>query len=151
MRENPFIVSSVSLPPTASRSPPFKGGFPLRAASPPGGQPSLDREGVAVGDGWDDLCLFAHVRKKLIHHFKHPSSPLPSASPLSRVDFRIRRPEAAFSLAPSHRLRRCSRGRACLLTVFLIFPRYALSVSLICAIYQTLRLYLHHHFRLVPA
>ena len=72
---------------------------------PPFGQPSLDREGVDEVDGWDDLCLFAHVRKKLIHHFKHQSSPLPSASPLSRVDFRIRRPEAAFSLAPSHRCR----------------------------------------------
>ena len=52
------------MPLTAARSPPFKGGFPLRAASPPGGQPSLDREGVAVGDGWDDLCLLLHYSFK---------------------------------------------------------------------------------------
>ena len=90
--------------------------------------------------------MFAYVRKKLIHHFKHQSSPLPSASPLSRVDFRIRRPEAAFSLAPSHRLRRCSRGRAFRTIIFLIFPGYALSISLICAICRTLHLYLFCSF-----
>ena len=70
--KNPFIVSSVSLPPTASRSPPFKGGFPLRAASPPGGQPSLDREGVAVGDGWDDLA----ARGRLFFSALSPAPPV---------------------------------------------------------------------------
>jgi phosphoserine phosphatase len=39
-----------------------------------GKKPSLDRT-VAVGDGWDDLCLFAHVTEMLIHRLRHYTSP----------------------------------------------------------------------------
>ena len=38
---------------------------------PPGGQPSLDREGGSVADGWDDGCLFAHMTEMIFHRLKH--------------------------------------------------------------------------------
>ena len=127
-----FTTSSISLPPCL-RHPPYQGWiFRLGGQRPPFGQPTLDREGACGAGGWDDLCLFAHVRKKLIHHFKHQSSPLPSASPLSRVDFRIRRPEAAFSLAPSHRCRGVPEGEPSGLPFSSFFPNtFRQSVSFV--------------------
>ncbi len=69
-----FIVSNINLPPTAARSPPFKGGFSFSATSPP-----------------------------------------------------------------------------FLLTDGVICPGKLLAVSLICAMYRTLRMYLFSHFLQVPA
>ena len=131
--KNPFIVSSVSLPPTASRSPPFKGGFSLRAASPPGGQPSLDREGACGAGGWDDLCLFAHVTEMLFHRFKHQSFFSFQGGFFYRETLTPIQPRSVSTRSFPHRFAEPPELREAFPTTdSLIYPDYVSSVSLIC-------------------
>ena len=77
---------------------------PTRPRSPAGGRkcsafPSQGRC-HEVTDGMIDACSPMYA-EKLTHHFTHTSSPLPSASPLSRGDFSFWGPKAAdFSRVP---------------------------------------------------
>ena len=118
---------------------------PLRGALPEG-----EPAGLPV------VSLIPRAFRQLVPHV--PQNVHEQASPQGswpegpeRAGIESRRPEAANFFSALSPLSRCSRGRACLTIIFLIYPGHILSISLICAICRTLRLYLHHHFRLVPA
>ena len=61
------------------------------ADRPPDGQPSLDREGVAAGDGWDDEWMICICDSAVSTGIPSVFPPPLRGAPLSRVAFPFRR------------------------------------------------------------
>jgi len=94
--DSAIFSSQASVFPPAFGIPPFKGGFFHLAAKPPEVKslPQMGKVSAKLTDGMIDVCLLM-----CLCHFQQSSlrlPPLPSASPLSREDFRTWRPKAAF-------------------------------------------------------